>query len=132
MMTITRTAVSLIGLLFSGGLGACASARLGPPAEQAAASASPDGGGAATAAERADAGTVSATAENASTENEASGAEDSDEIDDGAETPGPAVEGQAYRHPLDTWTQRQIEDALAKNPESLGSMSLGYTNAERW
>jgi len=131
MMNLTRTAALLLGLLglfFSVGLGACASARLGAPAERARASATADGG-AATAADGTDAGTVGVRAENASAEDEDNGAEDNAEIDDGADTSGPAVEGQAYRHPLDTWTQRQIEDALANNPESLGSMSLGYTNA---
>jgi len=53
---------------------------------------------------------------------------DKDEIDDEAETPSP-VQGQIYKHPLDGWTQRQIDDELATNPEALGSMSIGCTNS---
>jgi penicillin-insensitive murein endopeptidase len=54
--------------------------------------------------------------------------DEGDEIDDGAEGPSLA-QGRVYKHPLDGWSQRQIEDELAKNPEALGSMSIGYTNA---
>lgn len=56
-------------------------------------------------------------------------AEDAAEIDDGAETLAAAPEGRAMAHPLDGWTKRQIEQALTKNPGSLGSMSIGMTNA---
>lgn len=72
-------------------------------------------------------GDAAPSAQNAApAEDETAGADDND-VDDGAE--GPSVEGRAYKHPLDGWTQRQIEDELARNPESLGSMSIGYTNA---
>ena len=54
--------------------------------------------------------------------------EDKDEIDDGAETDSEA-RGQILRHPLDNWTAEQIEAALAKDPESLGSMSIGYAHS---
>src|SRR6185436_2758722 len=111
------------------GLAACASARLGPAAESAACGPMP-GGGAVAPLERNEAGSAVGAAPAEPAEDETGGGvEDNGEVDDGAETPGPAVEGQAYRHPLDTWTQQQIEDALAKNLESLGSMSLGSTNA---
>jgi len=56
-------------------------------------------------------------------------AEDGAEIDDGAELPPVAAEGRAIKHPLDDWTKRQIDQALTKNPASLGSMSIGTTNA---
>jgi len=62
-------------------------------------------------------------------DDETSETDDKDEPDDGAETPGPAVRGQAYKHPLDGWTARQIEDELAQRPDALGSMSIGTTNA---
>ena len=65
----------------------------------------------------------------APSDEETSGSEDSEEIDDGAETPASLVPGQVFKHPLDGWTGRQIEDELARNPEALGSMSIGYTNA---
>ncbi len=53
---------------------------------------------------------------------------DKDEIDDGVETESDA-RGQILRHPLDNWTKEQIEAALAKDPESLGSMSIGYAHS---
>jgi penicillin-insensitive murein endopeptidase len=62
------------------------------------------------------------------TDDETEGTDDSDEIDDGAEST-PLVTGQVLKHPLDGWTKHQIEDELSKNPEALGSMSIGYTNA---
>ena len=54
---------------------------------------------------------------------------DKDEIDDGAETPGPPIQGQIYKHPLDGWNKGQIEAELVLNPAALGSMSIGFTNA---
>ncbi len=65
----------------------------------------------------------------APSDEEANGSEDKDEIDDGAETPPTLGQGQVYKHPLDGWTKAQIDDQLTTNPETLGSMSIGYTNA---
>jgi penicillin-insensitive murein endopeptidase len=55
--------------------------------------------------------------------------QDKDEIDDGAETADSEGHGQIVHHPLDDWTKDQIEAALAKDPESLGSMSIGYAHS---
>jgi LysM repeat protein len=55
-------------------------------------------------------------------------AEDKEEIDDGAESDFEA-RGQILRHPLDNWTQEQIEIALANDPQCLGSMSIGYAHS---
>ncbi len=52
-----------------------------------------------------------------------------DEIDDGAEMPGPPIQGQVVKHPLDGWSKGQIEAELVMNPAALGSMSIGSTNA---
>jgi LysM repeat protein len=54
---------------------------------------------------------------------------DKDEIDDGIETAEPDGRGRVLRHPLDNWTKEQIEAALEKDPESLGSMSIGYAHS---
>ena len=51
------------------------------------------------------------------------------EIDDGAETTEADGRGQVVRHWLDNWTKEQIEAALDKDPESLGSMAIGFTNS---
>jgi penicillin-insensitive murein endopeptidase len=56
-------------------------------------------------------------------------AEDRAEIDDGAESLPAATEGRTIKHPLDGWTKQQIKQALTKDPASLGSMSIGMTNA---
>jgi murein endopeptidase len=56
-------------------------------------------------------------------------AEDRAEIDDGAETLPVAADGRAIKHPLDGWNRRQIDQAITKDPASLGSMSIGMTNA---
>jgi penicillin-insensitive murein endopeptidase len=55
--------------------------------------------------------------------------QDKGEIDDGAETTDTDAHGQIVHHPLDNWTKDQIEAALAKDPDSLGSMSIGFTNS---
>ena len=55
--------------------------------------------------------------------------QDKDEIDDGAEGSDSDGRGQILRHPLDNWTKEQIEAALTKDPESLGSMSIGFAHA---
>ena len=61
---------------------------------------------------------------------EADMVQDKDELDDGAESMAPeGMTGQTIKHPLDGWTKQQIDVALAKDPESLGSMSIGFTNA---
>ena len=73
-----------------------------------------------------------ATAATASTEvpdEEATAGQDKDEIDDGAESGDSDARGQILRHPLDNWTKEQIEAALAKDPESLGSMSIGFAHS---
>jgi penicillin-insensitive murein endopeptidase len=114
------------------GVAACAGARLGAPPPGGA---SPGGSETALVPAAGDGGPSLASdgaplAQNApSAEDEPSGADDNGEIDDGAETPPSLVQGTLYKHPLDGWTQRQIEDELAQNPEGLGSMSIGYTNA---
>jgi penicillin-insensitive murein endopeptidase len=132
MSLFSRFATSICLL----GAGACASAsaRLGGPApagalpgapvETALTSAPGDAGPLAQ-------GDAAPLARNApvSSEDEASGTDDKDEIDDGAEGTAGAAMGRIYKHPLDGWTERQIEDELAKDPESLGSMSIGFTNA---
>jgi penicillin-insensitive murein endopeptidase len=51
------------------------------------------------------------------------------EIDDGAEATESDGRGQVVGHWLDSWTKEQIEAALAKDPESLGSMAIGFTNS---
>jgi murein endopeptidase len=56
------------------------------------------------------------------------GSEDEAEIDDGVESPE-EPEGRTVKHPLDGWSKRQIDEALKKDPASLGSMSVGATNA---
>jgi penicillin-insensitive murein endopeptidase len=58
-------------------------------------------------------------------------AQDKDEVDDGAESPAPVqgLKGQIIKHPLDGWTRQQLDTALVKDPASLGSMSIGFTNA---
>jgi murein endopeptidase len=56
------------------------------------------------------------------------GPEDEAEIDDGIESPE-APGGRTVKHPLDGWTRKQIDEALKKDPASLGSMSVGATNA---
>jgi murein endopeptidase len=55
---------------------------------------------------------------------------ESGEVDDGAEsaTPGTIV-ARPSRHPLDGWSDQQVEDEFSNHPERLGSMSIGYTNA---
>jgi len=55
--------------------------------------------------------------------------QDKDEIDDGAESADSDGRGQILSHPLDRWSKDQIEAALAKDPDSLGSMSIGYAHA---
>src|SRR5882724_1478823 len=61
---------------------------------------------------------------------EADMVQDKEELDDGAESMAPeGMTGQTIKHPLDGWTKQQIDAALAKDPESLGSMSIGFTNA---
>jgi murein endopeptidase len=54
--------------------------------------------------------------------------EDPTEIDDGAEESTPVVVGRPYQHPLDGWSRSKLEAALARDPASLGSMSIGSTN----
>jgi penicillin-insensitive murein endopeptidase len=58
-------------------------------------------------------------------------AQDKEELDDGAESAPPVqgLKGQIIKHPLDGWTKQQLDSALAKDPASLGSMSIGFTNA---
>jgi penicillin-insensitive murein endopeptidase len=120
------SSICLLGVAACGGARVCGPEVPGgspPPAESAA------------TAELADAGTPPGTdaapvAESVpSSDDEASGADDSDELDDGAETPSAVGKGQVYKHPLDGWTEQRIEEELAKNPESFGSMSIGNTNA---
>jgi penicillin-insensitive murein endopeptidase len=62
-------------------------------------------------------------------EEEVSAAQDNGEVDDGAEATEGATPGQFLKHPLDSWTKEQIETALDKDPASLGSMSIGFTNS---
>jgi penicillin-insensitive murein endopeptidase len=117
------------------GASACAGARLGGSgSERIPGSGAPEA--AVGAAERGDGGIALLGADGGPlaqagvpSDDEASGSDDPNEIDDGAESVGPGVQGQAYKHPLDGLTRRQIEDELIKNPEALGSMSIGYTNA---
>jgi penicillin-insensitive murein endopeptidase len=55
--------------------------------------------------------------------------QDKDEVDDGVEGADSEGRGQLVKHPLDSWTKEQIEAALAKDPESLGSMSIGFAHS---
>ncbi|MET0593342.1 MAG: penicillin-insensitive murein endopeptidase [Polyangiaceae bacterium] len=61
-------------------------------------------------------------------DDEATASQDSEEVDDGAEA-SEEGHGQIQKHPLDNWTKEQIAAALDKDPTSLGSMSIGYTNS---
>jgi penicillin-insensitive murein endopeptidase len=115
-------------------LAGCAPASLTAPPAQKAGAALPDGGlGIAPSAEAGAEGGADALAAAPSTETagEVEMADDKEEIDDGAESPAllEGMKGQIIKHPLDGWTKQQIDAELAKNPDALGSMSIGFTNA---
>ena len=114
----------VLALVFALFAAACGGSQAVAPTAPGAAG---DGGalGQALVDERGDGG---AAAPSAALPDEEIASDDQDEIDDGAESDS-AARGQILRHPLDDWTQEQIEAALAKDPESLGSMSIGYAHS---
>ncbi|HMJ55424.1 MAG TPA: penicillin-insensitive murein endopeptidase [Polyangiaceae bacterium] len=107
-------------------LAACGSSQVGAPA--APASAGNDAGALVQGAE-ADGGAASAITSMGLSDEETTAGQDKEEIDDGAETADSEARGQILRHPLDNWSKEQIEGALAKDPDSLGSMSIGYAHS---
>ena len=54
--------------------------------------------------------------------------DDSGEIDDGADSPMSPGQGQLFKHPFEGLSQQKLESQYAQKPESLGSISVGYTN----
>jgi len=109
-------------------LTACGGSQVGAPAMPAAAG--NDGGVPAEAGEDGGGdGAMPPTASTVPADDETAAGQDKDEIDDGAETTDLEGRGQVLRHPLDNWTKEQIEAVLAKDPESLGSMSIGYAHS---
>jgi penicillin-insensitive murein endopeptidase len=108
-------------------LAACGGSQVVVPAAPAAAG--NDAGALVQGAEIGGDGAAPVTAVAAPADEEATAGQDKDEIDDGAESTDAEGRGQIQRHPLDNWTKEQIEAALAKDPESLGSMSIGYAHS---
>jgi penicillin-insensitive murein endopeptidase len=62
------------------------------------------------------------------TDDESATSDDSGEIDDGAESPLSPGQGQLFKHPFEGLSQQKLESQYAQKPESLGSISVGYTN----
>jgi murein endopeptidase len=54
--------------------------------------------------------------------------DDEGEGDEGGPSETPLT-GPARPHPLDGWSRARLERTLLRDPASLGSMSIGYTNA---
>ena len=109
-------------------LAGCSGSRAGAPTAPVAAAG--DGGAAIAAQGALDGGDDAAPAPTAELpDEEPTAGQDKDEVDDGAEGADSDGRGQVLKHPLDNWTKEQIEAALAKDPESLGSMSIGYAHS---
>lgn len=108
-------------------LAACSGSRVGLPA--APAGTGSDAGALLEQVE--DGGGVgpTSTASSEVSDEETTAGQDKEEIDDGAESADSEGRGTILRHPLDNWTKEQIEAALAKDPQSLGSMSIGYAHS---